>query len=351
MAEDALDLYGRTPAELAVVDLEPATPPQTLEPDVLQRWMRELPPAHRAGRSATTWRAYGSDLAHFATWCEAEGLTPLPAEPSTVTGYLLACCEELSLATLQRRLAALSVAHRVLGVPSPTETQSVRLTWAGMRRTLGPVSPVRRVDPIVTSVLADIVAPLQDSTIDHRDRAILVVGFAGALRRSELSALDAGDVQVGEEGLRLRVRGPVAQAGEDDPADGRDGGREVLLPHGSRRSTCPVRSWQAWVAAAGIESGPAFRSMTKGGAGLKARRISGQSIARMIKRRAEEAGLDPRVFSGHSLRAGFATAAVRAGLPDRSVMRQTGHRSTLALSACVRDAGPGVENPAAHVGL
>ncbi|PPK94724.1 site-specific recombinase XerD [Kineococcus xinjiangensis] len=343
MAEPQLDLYGRTGAELALVDLAPAPPPPSLEPPALQEWMRTLPAGHRTGRSETTWRAYGSDLAHFAAWCADTGATPLPAEPATVTSYLLGCCEELSLATLQRRLAALSVAHRVLGVPSPTETQTVRLTWAGMRRTLGPVSPVRRVDPIVTSVLAEIVAPLGDSLLDRRDRALLVMGFAGALRRSELSGLDVADVEVAEEGLRVAVHAT--------PAAAEDGGRTVVLPHGTRRATCPVRSWQAWAEAAGLGSGPAFLSVTKGGASLKQRRLSGQSIARMIKRRAEDAGLDPRMFSGHSLRAGFATAAVQAGLPDRSVMRQTGHRSTLALSACVRGSGPEVDNPAAHVGL
>ena len=343
MAEEQLDLYGRTGAELAVVDLDPVPAPEDLDPATLQEWMRTLPPGHRAGRSETTWRAYGSDLAHFATWCADAGLSPLPAEPATVTGYLLACCEELSLATLQRRLAALSIAHRVLGVPSPTETQSVRLTWAGMRRTLGPVSPQRRVDAIVTSVLTTLVAPLGEAVIDHRDRAILVMGFAGALRRSELSALDVEDVTVTEDGLQVAVHAT--------PAAGEDGGRTVVLPYGSRRSTCPVRSWQTWLQASGLRSGPAFPSMTKGGAGLKDRRMPGQSIARMIKRRAEDVGLDPRSFSGHSLRAGFATAAVRAGLPDRSVMVQTGHRSTLALTACVRGAAPVVDNPAAHVGL
>ncbi|GAA4987696.1 tyrosine-type recombinase/integrase [Kineococcus glutinatus] len=343
MSDSQLDLYGRTAAELAVVDVGPVPPPAALDTETLRGWLDGLPAALRSGRSATTWRAYATDLAHFAAWCGAEGRTALPAEADTVVGYLLAHSEELSLATLQRRLAAVSVAHRLLGHPSPTATERVRLTWAGIRRTLGPVARRRRVEAIDTPVLSTLVAPLGDSVLDHRDRALLVMGFAGALRRSELSGLDAEDVDVQPDGLHVHVPGlPSEETGH---------GRTVVLPHGSRRATCPVRSWQAWVQVSGVRSGPAFLAVTKGGRSLRQQRLTGQAIARMIKRRVLDVGLDPDAFSGHSLRAGFATAAAGAGLPDRSIRRQTGHRSSLALEACIRGPAPVLDNPAAYVGL
>ncbi|WP_432510929.1 tyrosine-type recombinase/integrase [Kineococcus sp. SYSU DK001] len=328
------------PAELVAVLLPPLEPPPTFDADTLQTWFASLDPVRRAVRAPATWRAYAVDLAHFGQWCAVEERQPLPAEPQTVAEYLRAHVESLSIATLQRRLAAIAVAHALIGVPSPTDGEHVGLVWRGLRRVHAPERPRRRVDALETRGLADLVAPLVDSAMDHRDRALLVLGFAGALRRSELSALDVGDVVDETERLLVTIRA----AGSRDE-------RVVELPWGHRAQTCPVRSWRTWVRVARLTDGPAFLRMTKGGKSLRLERLGDRGVAEVVKRRALDAGLDPSLFSGHSLRAGFVTSATRAGVPGVSIARQTGHRSAAALAACVREDRPFPGNPAAHVGL
>jgi site-specific recombinase XerD len=353
LSEPAVEPVLLDAAETSVV-VEVVDTPATLDPSALESWLAGLHPLHRAGRSASTWRAYASDLAHFAAWCQQQGRTPLPAEPVTVMDYLAAHAEVLSLSTLQRRMAAISVAHRLIDAPSPTTTETVRLAWAGLRRTQGPRTTVRKVEAVLTSTLAQLVAPLrEDVAMDVRDRALLVVGFAGAFRRSELSALRLEDVAVTDDGLRIALRrSKTDQEGE---------GRAVGLPYGSHRATCPVRSWQAWVAVlteltghddtTGPLTGPAFRSMTKAGRSLKERAMTGEAVAEVIKRRAAAVGIDPTTVAGHSLRAGFITSAARAGVPDRTIMRQSGHKSPASLSVYVREGTLFQDNAAARVGL
>ena len=339
-AAQELDLTGSTPAEVLAADLPPLSPPATFDVDGLLSWFASTDPVRRALRTDRTWRAYAGDLAHFGLWCAGASRVPLPATPETVNDYLSAHAEELSVSTLSRRLAAVSVAHGLIGVPSPTDTEAVALVWRGLRRIHGPGRPSHRVDALEAPTLMTLLAPLQDTVMDHRDRALLVLGFAGALRRSELSALEVGDVEVHTEALVVTV----------EPTGARQG-RTVTLPYGSRRETCPVRSWRAWVAAARLDDGPAFRRMTKGGRSLRHERLGDRGVAEVIKRRAADAGLDPTLFSGHSLRAGFVTAASRAGVPGVAIARQTGHRSAAALAACVREDRPFTQSPAASVGL
>lgn len=337
MSEDAPQL---PLPELLAAELPPLAVPATFDVDALHAWFAGVDPVRRSLRSPGTWRAYATDLSHFAAWCAGEDLPALPAQGRTVSAYLTAHVERLSIATLQRRLAAIAVAHGLIGVPSPTDGEHVALVWRGLRRRHAPERPPRRVQALEIRGLAALVAPLEDTVVDHRDRALLVLGFAGALRRSELSALDVGDVEVLTDRLRVLVRATGAQAQ-----------RVVDLPWGSHRETCPVRSWRTWLAAARIGEGAAFRRTSRGGRSLRPERLGDRGVAEVVKRRALEAGLDPASFSGHSLRAGFVTTAVRAGVPGVSISRQTGHRSAAALAACVREARPFPGNPAAHVGL
>lgn len=335
-----LDLTGSTAAEVLAADLPPLSPPAGFDVDTLTAWFAATDPVRRALRTDRTWRAYAGDLAHFGLWCAGSGRDPLPATPDTVNTYLTAHAEDLSVATLSRRLAAISVAHGLVGVPSPTDSEAVALVWRGLRRLHGPGRPSHRVDALEAPTLMTLLAPLRDTVMDHRDRALLVLGFAGALRRSELSALEVGDVEVHLEALVVTIEAAGAREA-----------RTVTLPWGSRRDTCPVRSWRAWVEAAGLQDGPAFRRMTKGGRSLRHERLGDRGVAEVVKRRAADAGLDPRSFSGHSLRAGFVTAASRAGVPGVAIARQTGHRSAAALAACVREDRPFLQNPAESVGL
>jgi integrase len=197
----------------------------------------------RSSKAANTLRAYESDLRHFGAWCAARNLGAFPAEPETVALYLVDHAEVLAISTLRRRLAAISEAHQAARFENPTIEPAVRVTWSGIRRTHGKAPDAK--EAAVTEVVAAMVAPLGDCLIDVRDRAILLLGFAGALRRSELSALDVADVVETGEGLKIAVgRSKTDQEGE---------GHTVGIAYGSNPPTCPVRAWRAWLERSGIE--------------------------------------------------------------------------------------------------
>jgi integrase len=200
----------------------------------------------RGSKAANTLRAYESDLRHFGAWCERRALEAFPAAPETVALYLVDHAERLAVSTLRRRLAAISEAHQAARFPNPTLDPAVCTTWAGIRRTHGKAPDAK--EAAVTEVVAAMVAPLGERLIDVRDRTILLIGFAGALRRSELSALDVGDVVETGEGLKVTVaRSKTDQEGE---------GHTVGITYGSNMQTCPIRAWHAWLAAAEIERWP-----------------------------------------------------------------------------------------------
>ena len=183
---------------------------------------------------------------------------------------------------------------------------------------------------------------LDDGLIGIRDRALLLVGYAGGFRRSELAGLDVEDVTETADGLVLRVR-----RSKMDP-EGK--GTSVALPYGSAAATCPVRSYRAWIAAASLTLGPAFRAVDRHGR-VAAGRLDAGSIARVVKRAAAAAGLDPALYAGHSLRAGFATQAFLNGVTEVSIMRQTRHKSLNTLRKYIRDRSLFRDNPAAKLGL
>ena len=175
-----------------------------------------------------------------------------------------------------------------------------------------------------------------------RDRALLLAGFAGAFRRSELVGLDVSDLEFNSAGLIVNIRrSKTDQEGQ---------GRKVGLPYGSTPVTCPVRALEAWLAVLGTDEGPLFRGINRHGH-LAGRRLTAQSVALVIKRRAAQAGMETRDLAGHSLRAGLATAAAAAGVSERAIMAQTGHRSLATLRKYLREGSLFLENAAAKVGL
>jgi integrase len=308
----------------------------------------------RAARAASTWKAYDSDLRHFRDWCATQPGPPVavPASPLTIAGYLTALADAgYKPSTIRRRLAAISVAHQLAKTPvNPAAAVEVATVWDGIRRVHG-VRPQRKT-ALETSLLTQVLAAIDEPPAAGgpaavlaaaRDRALLLVGFAGCLRRSELVGLDVGDLRVTADGLVLTVR--------SSKTDQEGAGAVVGLAYGSYRPTCPVRSWQAWTAAARLEAGPAFRGVDRHGR-VGAGRLHAGSVARIVQRRARAAGLDPADFAGHSLRSGFATAAARAGASDRSIMRQGRWRSASSLDSYVR-AGRlfDRDNPSGQVGL
>ena len=291
-------------------------------------------------KAGNTLRAYRSDWRHFHTWCEGQGLASMPASAETVALYLTAHAESLATGTLQRRLASLAVAHQTAGHEDPTKGAVAKLVWQGIRREKGTAAKGKA--PIITADLRRMVEALPEGLLGVRDRALLLVGFAGGFRRSELVGIDRADVAFTLEGLVITLRrSKTDQEGE---------GRKVGIPYGSRPETCPVRALTAWIEAAGIEAGPLFRPINRHGQ-VQPGRLSGHAVALVVKRHAEAAGLDAAKYAGHSLRAGLATSAAAAGASERSIMAQTGHKSTAMVRRYIRDGSLFRENAAAVVGL
>lgn len=292
-------------------------------------------------RAANTRKAYQSDMDQFRAWCVAQRppLDALPAEPMTVALYLAALAQVRKPSTIRRRMGSISVVHQLAGFESPTTDAAVQAVWKGIRRTQG-TAPAKK-KAARTKVIAALVAPLGTSLGDMRDRALLLMGFAGALRRSELVALDVVDVSEDDEGLVVVLRrSKVDQEGQ---------GETRGLPYGSRPATCPVRAWRSWLAASGITDGAAFRAVTRHGL-LSTKRLSDRAVADMIKRRATQAGVTGD-FAGHSLRAGFATEAYAQGTAELAIMRHGRWRSTSVMRGYVEEGGVWNDNAAQRLGL
>jgi integrase len=295
----------------------------------------------RNAKAAATRRGYASDWRQFSAWCERAGLSSLPAEPRTVALYIADLAETRRPATISRHMAAIAAAHKAVGLESPASMKhgAVSSVWQGIRRTHGAAQNAKA--PVLVEDLRRMVDNLRPGVIGTRDRALLLVGFAGAFRRSELVALNADDVQFTSDGLVVTLRrSKTDQEGE---------GRKVGIPYGSNPETCPVRALRAWQDASGIEAGPLFRSVTRHG--KICGRMSGYAVALVLKRYAVATGLESTAYSGHSLRAGLATSAAIAGASERSIMAQTGHRSSAMVRRYIRDGSLFRENAAAKVGL
>lgn len=293
-----------------------------------------------ASRSENTTRAYRTGWAQFTEWCERHGVRSLPANAETVALYVADLADTTKAATIDARLAAISAAHRAADHESPTKTETVRLVRRGVRRTFGTAQ--RQVRPVTVPDLRRMLEGMSDGTASDRDRALLLVGFAGALRRSELVGLDVEDVTEGPDGLTIHLR--------RSKTDQEGAGRTVGVPFGSNPLTCPVRAWKQWLETSGLTEGPAFRPISRGGA-VAGTRLTSQSVAHIIKRRAELAGIDAASVSGHSLRAGLATAAAAAGVEERVIASTTGHKGTAMLRRYIRDGSIFRDNAAARVGL
>jgi integrase len=291
-------------------------------------------------KSANTRRAYQSDWREFTAWCELHGITYLPATPATIVLYLTDQAERVKVSTLTRRIATISQAHQAAHFETPTRAAEVRAVMQGIRRAKG-TAPSRKA-PAVTALIRMMVDQLPQSVLGARDRALLLVGFAGALRRSELVSLDVADVTFTADGLVVTLRrSKTDQEGQ---------GRTVGIPYGSNLTTCPVRALRAWLDAASITERPIFRPITRHSA-IQTTRLSSYAVALVVKRAAKAAGLDAAQFGGHSLRAGLATAAASAGVSERAIMNQTGHKSVTVARRYIREGSLFRENAAASVGL
>ncbi len=279
-----------------------------------------------AEKSAASRRAYRSDFRVFSTWCQARGATPIPAAPALVAAFLAAQAKAgMKASTIGRRSAAIRYAHRLAGIEPPTGSEEVKAVLRGIRRTIGTAKLQKA--PATAQVMRELLAHCPDTPIGKRDRALLVLGFAGAFRRSELVALQVEDLAEATDGLVVTIR--------RSKTDQEGAGQEVAILRGVK--LCPVAAVQEWLAAAGITSGPVFRQVARGGR-IGDVALSDHAVATIIKKIIIRAGLDPAAFSGHSLRAGFLTSAAEAGASIFRMMDVSRHKSVDTLRGYVRRA-------------
>lgn len=292
--------------------------------------------------SKNTLRAYSSDWKTFTAWCELHNQIVLPASPATVALYAAHLVRlGRRAATIDRHMSSIKHFHRWMKYSeSPTDTVEVETVLRGIRRTIG--TDQQGKAPATTPTLRTLVEACPDTLIGLRDRALLLIGFAGAFRRSPLVALDVADIAFRHEGLVIHIR--------KDKTDQEQQGRDIGIPYGSNPTTCPVRALRAWLDAAAITEGAVFRSFNRQRI-LKETRIYPEDVARIVKRRCKDAKIDPTTYSGHSLRAGFVTSAAEAGVQERVIAEQTGHESMRVLRKYIRKGSLFRDNPAAKVGL
>lgn len=272
-----------------------------------------------------------TDVRAFEAFCAEHGYWPLPAIPGVVSAFLTYEADAgRATSTIARRLSAIRAVHQLEGWSDPTADQGVHAVMQSIRR-----RPCMSVQPKVSAtaeILTALILETPDTLTGKRDRALLALGFAGAMRRSELVALDVADLIEHPDGLRVRIQGSKTdQAGRD---------AEITIPHG--RFIKPVALIRAWLEAAEIEEGALFRPMTKAGRLWVPEqftpRLTTQGVALIIKRYVTAAGLDPKAFGAHSLRSGYITSAAERGAALDRIMDQSRHRDPKTVLSYIRRA-------------
>lgn len=308
-----------------------------------------------AARSPNTLRGYRSDWAEFTSWCAHRRATPLPADPAIISGYLTDLARAgAKVGTMSRRLSAIRFAHKLRNMPDPTTGARVVAVWEGIRRTHG--APPEQAEPLMPPELFDVLdacpatktwktpgrSPEPDLS-GLRDRALLLVGFFAALRRSELAAFEVDQLGEHPNGLVLALpRSKTNQRGQQHEL--------VVLPRSRRPDRCPVTAVRTWLDAADITAGPVLRPITKGNR-ARDRALNPESVNDLIQGAIERAGIDPTPYSAHSLRAGFVTYAHLRGASDRAIAHQTRHRSLATVGTYVRVHEAWTNNAATELGL
>ncbi len=282
----------------------------------------------RDALSPNTMLAYQSDLKHYYGWGGV-----IPSSPEMVAQYLVDHADSLSMATLSRRMVAIAKAHTMQGHPSPTQSDVVQLTLKGIKRKHG--KPQRQVSALLKEDIISMLNIMPENTKGIRDRALLLIGFCGAFRRSELVSLATNDIEFVTQGLIITLqRSKTDQSGT---------GRKIAIPYG-RGLVCPVKSLQAWLGTLPQDDNPMiFRPIDKGG-NIADTTLTPHAVAVIIKSYAKTIGLNPAKLSGHSLRSGLATSAAQSGVPSHKIRQQTGHKSDVMLSRYIRDGGLFTDN-------
>lgn len=310
-------------------------------PDSLAPYLAETEAYVRSAKALNTIKAYRSDWAAFQAFCAERDLPSLPAAPATLAAYAASAARQLKARTVERHLTSISQAHQLAGYSNPAEDKLVRTVMAGIRRVKGTAQAGK--EPLSPELLRKMFEHTSGDLRTVRDRALLLVGFAGAFRRSELVALQHQDVRFGEEGLVVTI--PKSKT------DPEGAGQTIGLPYGSHPESCPVRALTMWLDQSGITCGYLFPAIGRWGREVTPKPICDHQLAKIIKRLATRADLDPKVFSGHSLRSGLATSAAEGGASERSIMDQTRHRSLKQVRKYIRRGSLFQDNAAARSGL
>jgi site-specific recombinase XerD len=278
--------------------------------------------------AASTWRAYESDWRIFFGWCQMVNLAALPATPSTVALFLARqATRGIAPSTLGRRLAAIRLMHLGAKFASPHDAIEVAEVMRGIRRAWK--RPLAQKSPAVDDDIKRMVDAVEPQTLKGlRDRALLLLGFAGAFRRSELVALDVDDITQRAAGLTIRIG--------HSKTDQENQGQTVAIPRVPDSPYCPVQAVLDWMVAAEIASGAVFRRLHRGDT-VAQFRLTAQSVALIIKELATRVGLDARRYAGHSLRSGFLTSAARNRASIFKMADQSRHKSLDVLREYVRD--------------
>ena len=302
-----------------------------------------------------TLRGYRSDWREFTSWCSRLDLEPVPAAASTISTYLTELARAgAKVGTMSRRLSAIRFIHQLQNRPDPTRNARVVAVWEGIRRTHG--APPDQSAPLMPPELFDVLdacpvtktwrtrgRPQETDVAGARDRALLLIGFVAALRRSELAALTTDHIAEHPNGLVINLpRSKTNQHGEEAEI--------VVVPRAGNPDRCPVTALQRWTDLAENTDGPLFRPVGKSNRPLP-RRLNPDSINTLVQNAVARAGIDPTPYSAHSLRAGFVTYAHLRGASDRAIAHQTRHRSLATIGGYVRVHNAWTDNAATVLGL
>ncbi len=283
-------------------------------------------------KANNTLRAYKSDFNDFGLFCAQNGFKSLPSESKIVSLYLThLSTKNVKMSTLKRRLVSIGVIHKLKGHYLDTKHPSIIENMMGIKRRKGSVQKGKK--PLLINSLKELINIIDEYNKEEikklRDRSIILIGFAGGFRRNEIVSLDHDDLDFVTEGVKINLKkSKTDQYGE---------GSLKGLPYFDNSKYCPVLSLRKWIKVSKINSGPLFRRFSKNSK-LTQSRLTDQTVALIIKKYLELAGIDSRNYSGHSLRSGFATSAAESGAEERSIMAMTGHKSTEMVRRYIKEA-------------
>ena len=286
----------------------------------------------QSSKANNTIRAYKSDFNDFELFCIQNGFKSLPSEPKIISLYLTSLSSKnIKMSTLKRRLVSIGVIHKLKGHYLDTKHPLIIENIMGIKRRKGSAQNGKK--PLLINNLKVLIKAINRSDLNpiikFRDRTIVLIGFSGGFRRNEIVSLNYDDIEFVNEGMKINLRrSKTDQYGE---------GFLKGIPYFDNPVYCPVISMQNWLKISKIDSGSLFRRFSKG-AKLTEIRLTDQTVALIIKKYLQLAGIDSKNYSGHSLRSGFATSAAESGAEERSIMAMTGHKSTEMVRRYIKEA-------------